>query len=341
MMQASNSSGKSVHRRYDPLSGRWVLNSPHRLRRPWTGQIEQSIAEENVGYDDQCYLCPANERASGIRNPAYSGVWSFDNDFPAVLPEQTAVSGTDDPLFRSEQVRGEARVVCFSPNHSRRLSRMDSEEIVRVLRALADECRELGSRWKYVQLFENRGEMMGCSNPHPHAQIWATSHVPDLVRTENDNQRSWLAAHGKAMLAALAEREGEGSERLIYENEHWLAIVPWWAQWPFETLILPWGNYARLDQVGEDAISGLAALLARLMPAYDRLFDTPFPYSMGWHGAPYGTGPCDHWRVHAHVYPPLLRSATVRKFMVGYELLAEAQRDLTPETAAAMLRDKL
>lgn len=340
-MQDADPLRQAVHRRFDPLSGKWVLNSPHRLQRPWVGASEEPENERPPSYDPQCYLCPGNRRANGIRNPDYAGVWVFDNDFPAVLPDGEMSRHEEDPLLRLETVRGKARVICFSPDHARGLSQLDADEIAEVVRVFMEQGAELGERWAHVQLFENRGELMGCSNPHPHAQVWATAHVPDLVSAEDANQRQWLARHGQPMLQQLARRESELGERVVCANGEWIAIVPWWAQWPFETLLIPFEPCARLPELSDAAREGLADLLGRLMPALDRLFLTPFPYSMGWHGAPFTEGATNHWQVHAHIYPPLLRSASVRKFMVGYEMLAEAQRDLTSEQAAARLREVL
>jgi UDPglucose--hexose-1-phosphate uridylyltransferase len=258
----------------------------------------------------------------------------FANDFAALTADAPAPD-CSDPLLRAAGARGEARVICFSPDHARTLPELSLAEIAAVIDCWCDQAGELGAAYAHVQIFENKGAMMGCSNPHPHGQVWATGHVPDAVATEDRNQSAWLADHGAALLAQLAEREA-GGERVVVETADWLAIVPWWASWPFETLLLPRFDVARMAELGPEHRAGLAAVLRDLTTRYDNLFQCAFPYSMGWHGAPQGSDPA-HWRLHAHFYPPLLRSASVRKFMVGYELLAEAQRDLTPEQAAAML----
>ncbi|MGB7406255.1 MAG: UDP-glucose--hexose-1-phosphate uridylyltransferase [Pacificimonas sp.] len=323
------------HRRYDPLAGRWVLVSPHRLERPWQGAAE-TTADIRPSHDPDCYLCPGNTRANGAKNPDYEGVWLFDNDFPALLLDNEG-GATADPLFRSEPARGSARVLCFSPNHAKTLPDLTDAERRAVVEAWCAETSRLGETHAHVQIFENKGAAMGCSNPHPHGQIWATGHVPDLVRDEDRTQAAWLDEHGMPMLRQLIEREA-GGDRVVVETDEWLAIVPYWASWPYELLIVPKRPAARLPDLDSTARDDLAVFLGRLLAACDRLFGVSFPYSMGLHGAPFGQGGTAHWQVHAHVYPPLLRSASVRKFMVGYEMLAKPQRDLTAEAAAARLR---
>ena len=325
------------HRRYNPLSGSWVLVSPQRSQRPWLGQVDAPEGGERPAHDPSCYLCPGNTRANGIINPDYEGVWAFDNDFPALMANGDEASGTPDPLFQSEAVSGTCRVLCFSPDHSKTLPELPLAQLRAVIDCWAEQSMELGARYRWVQLFENKGAMMGCSNPHPHGQIWASSHVPDEPAQEDASQRAWLTEHGKPMLLDLAAREVNGP-RVVTQNAAWLAIVPWWATWPFETLLLPRFAVQRIEQLGDHQRDLLAAILSELTARYDNLFRCSFPYSMGWHGAPYGDGDIAHWQLHAHFYPPLLRSASVRKFMVGYEMLAEAQRDLTPEQAAEKLR---
>jgi UDPglucose--hexose-1-phosphate uridylyltransferase len=326
----------AVHRRLNPLTGRWVLVSPHRGDRPWLGQVDPVGGGQLPSHDPDCHLCPGNTRANGAVNPAYEGVWTFDNDFPALYPAG-AGDAEGDPLFRAQPVSGTCRVICFSPDHGRTLPELTPAQARAVIDCWADQSRELGRRFAWVQIFENKGAMMGCSNPHPHGQIWASDHLPDEPMIEDGNQRSYLVDHSRKMLLDVAEREA-GGPREVVATQHWLAIVPWWATWPFETLLLPRFPVTRLDELDDTQRHDLAIALQELTTRYDNLFGTSFPYSMGWHGAPFTPGDHRHWQLHAHFYPPLLRSATVRKFMVGYELLAEAQRDLTPEQAAERLR---
>ncbi|MBL9070025.1 MAG: UDP-glucose--hexose-1-phosphate uridylyltransferase [Sphingopyxis sp.] len=323
------------HRRYNPLRGEWILVSPHRARRPWQGEQGRAATDLPPHYDPSCYLCPGNTRANGAINPSYSGPFVFDNDFAALLPGTPEPAAGDDPLFRAAGASGTSRVICFSPDHARGLPLLPDAEIAAVVDCWCDQCADLGRAHANVQVFENRGEMMGCSNPHPHGQVWATRHIPAEIECEDVNQRAW--AGPKPMLFELAEREA-GGPRSVAENSDWLAIVPYWASWPFETLLLPRFAVQRLPQLDAAKRQSLAAILGELTRRYDALFDCAFPYSMGWHGAPFGEEDIGHWQLHAHFYPPLLRSATVRKFMVGYEMLAEAQRDLTPEQAAERLR---
>ena len=324
------------HRRFNPLTGDWVLVSPHRAKRPWLGAEETPAADDRPTYDPACYLCPGAERASGERNPDYAGTFVFDNDFPALLPRTPPVGDADDPLLVSDAVAGACRVICFSPDHSRTLASMDEDQVVGVIDTWADQVAELSERFAWVQVFENKGAIMGCSNPHPHGQIWATSALPNEGRKEDAAQAAWLQERGRPLLLDYAARE-VGGQRQVCANDDWLAVVPWWAAWPFETLVMPRRRrISHLSELTSAERRSLAEMLGRLLPAYDRLFDTSFPYSMGWHGL---TGP--HWQLHAHFYPPLLRSATVKKFMVGYEMLGESQRDLTAEQAAARIRQAM
>ena len=314
-----------------------MLVSPQRIDRPWQGEEAEPEAR-GPSYDPECYLCPGNSRASGQTNPDYQGEFVFPNDFPALLPDADGGAAAD-LLQRAEPVAGECRVLCFSPDHSRTLPELPLTGVRAVVEAWCSQSAELGQKYRWVQVFENKGAAMGCSNPHPHAQIWASAHLPDLPATEDRTQAAWLAEHGHPMLAELAEREA-GGERVVVQTGDWLAIVPFWASWPFEMLLLPRFDVRRLPELTDEQRDGLADAMRRLTIAYDNLFRTSFPYSMGWHGAPFAEGNWSHWRLHAHFYPPLLRSASVRKFMVGYEMLAEAQRDLTPEAAARMLREQ-
>jgi UDPglucose--hexose-1-phosphate uridylyltransferase len=328
------------HRRRNPLDGSWVLVSPQRNLRPWSGQLDAPDRAPRLHHDPACPLCSGATRANGQRNPEYTGVYAFDNDFPALLPDTPPATAEDDELFARAPARGEARVLCFSPDHALTLAEMAPEAIARVVDAWCDETATLGRRRRWVQVFENKGAMMGCSNPHPHGQVWACDHLPREAALEDAHQRDYFARHGRPMLLDVAQREAARGERVVVETPTWLAIVPHWAAWPFETLLLPRFGVRTLPQLTPAQRGDLAQALARLLARYDNLFGGSFPYSMGWHGAPFGDAPdADaHWQLHAHFFPPLLRSATVRKFMVGFELLGETQRDLTPEQAAQKLR---
>mgnify|MGYP001792179006 FL=1 len=324
------------HRRYNPLSGRWVQVSPHRLDRPWQGE-EAEPEPLAPSYDEGCYLCPGNTRKGGAVNPDYKGVYVFDNDFPALKDEgESAIQ--HDPLFRAETTSGVCRVICFSPDHSKSLPELPLTTIEEIVDVWIAQAEELGARFSNIQIFENKGAMMGCSNPHPHGQIWATKHWGLEIAHEDQQQRQYLMDYKGSMLLDTAEREMADGERVVDCNADWVAIVPFWAAWPFETLLLPRFTVARMMQLETGQRASLAAILKSLTTRYDNLFKTSFPYSMGWHGAPFGLPDIDHWQLHAHFYPPLLRSASVRKFRVGYEMLAEPQRDLPPERAADALR---
>ncbi len=325
------------HRRYNPLTGGWLLVSPQRMGRPWQGEVSPPDPPPPA-YDPACYLCPGNARVGSESNPDYAGVYVFDNDFPALAED--APGGTNhDPLFRAEPARGVCRVVCFSPDHSKTLPELSLAAIGQVIDIWAAQTEELGLLYGNVQIFENKGAMMGCSNPHPHGQIWATEHWGLEVAREDHHLRQYRERHGGSLLLDTVEREIAVGDRVVEINADWLAIVPFWAAWPFETLLLPRFAVQRMPQLDEGQRSSLASILKALTTRYDNLLQTSFPYSMGWHQAPFGMPDIDHWQLHAHFYPPLLRSAGVRKFMVGYEMLAEPQRDLTPERAAEMLRN--
>jgi UDPglucose--hexose-1-phosphate uridylyltransferase len=325
------------HRRYNPLTGQWILVSPHRTKRPWQGQQEKVADARRDVYDPGCYLCPGNRRAADAVNPKYEGTFVFRNDFSALLPD-TPESAPTTSLMRLEAVRGECRVICFSPRHDLTLPEMDRDAIRAVVDVWAEQITDLGKKYRWVQIFENKGAAMGCSNPHPHGQVWASSHVPNEARTEEIRQREYWAERRSVLLVDYAERESADRRRVVVENPHWLAVVPFWAVWPFEILLIPRRHVLRLPDLTDEQRRALADVLKRLLVRYDNLFETSFPYSMGWHGAPTDAGGYEHWQLHAHFYPPLLRSATVRKFMVGYEMFAEAQRDLTAEQAADRLR---
>ena len=333
------------HRRRNPLTGEWVLVSPHRTQRPWLGQVEKPSPEILPHYDPTCYLCPGNERAGGAHNPAYTCTFVFDNDFAALLPDMPQAPLAPHPLLRAKSQSGTCRVACFSPRHDLSLPEMPVEEIRGVVEMWAAQTAELGESYRWVQIFENKGAVMGCSNPHPHCQIWGGDALPNEPAKEERQQRSFFQEHGSPLLVEYVKLEAARQERVVVENAHWLAVVPYWAVWPFETLLLPRRHVLRLPDLNDAERDSLASILKRLLTRYDNLFEVSFPYSMGWHGAPTpstSSGCLDddhaHWQLHAHFYPPLLRSATVKKFMVGYEMLAEAQRDLTAEQAAARLR---
>jgi len=326
------------HRRLNPLTGEWVLVSPHRARRPWQGQQETIDREAKPAHDPDCYLCAGNTRVNGERNPDYEGTYVFANDFAALMQDTPHSAADTDPLFRTMSVHGTSRVICFSPDHGKSLPQLARSAIEQVVDTWCAQSAELGERYRWVQVFENKGAVMGCSNPHPHGQIWATSYLPNLPAQEDVRQRDYFREHGRPLLLDVVERELEAKERVVVETEHWAAIVPYWASWPFETLLLPRFPVQRLEDIAPIERADLAVALKRLTTRYDNLFQCSFPYSMGWHGAPYGPEDARPWQLHAHFFPPLLRTASVRKFMVGFEMLAEAQRDLTPEQAAAMLR---
>jgi UDPglucose--hexose-1-phosphate uridylyltransferase len=329
------------HRRYNPLLDEWVLCSPHRLQRPWQGHLEDATEEKLPEHDPECYLCPGNARAGGVRNPDYETTYVFDNDFPALLAEAGGEPPGDGDLLRARAQTGVCRVLCFSPRHDLTLARMPAAAIRGVVDAWARECAELGARADvaWVQVFENRGELMGCSNPHPHGQIWASAEVPGIPARALEAQRRYHAERGRDLLGDYLARELELEERLVCRNQHWVAVVPFWAVWPFETLLLPVRQVQDLTSLEDAERDALAELLRRLGARYDNLFRCPFPYSMAWRGRPSDGREHPGVRLHAFYLPPLLRSATVRKFLVGYELAAEAQRDLTPEAAALRLRE--
>jgi UDPglucose--hexose-1-phosphate uridylyltransferase len=324
------------HRRYDPLSDQWVLVSAGRTKRPWLGHKERQVAGEGrPAYDPACYLCPGNTRASGARNPDYSSTFVFTNDFAALRPD-IPDEHLHDGLLVAESEAGTCRVLCFSPRHDLTLTDMPLDGVRQVVDLWASQSTELGTRERWVQIFENRGEAMGASNPHPHGQIWAGSALPDRAAREDAAQQRHSERTGHRLLLDVVAQES-GGVRVVEEDRHWLALVPFWAVWPFETMLLPRRPAARLADLDAEQRDALARVLQRIMRRYDGLFGQPMPFSMGWHQAPYQPGSTDHWQVHAHFMPPLLE-ATKRKFMVGYELLSEPQRDITPEEAAERLR---
>lgn len=294
--------------------------------------------ESRPAYDPHCYLCPGNARAGGIRNPHYSETFVFTNDFAALLPDTPTSEDTEAGLFRRQSVQGESLVLCFSPRHDLTLPEMSLEAIGRVVDMWASQSERLGRKYRWVQVFENKGPIMGCSNPHPHGQIWASSVVPNEPSKEDSRQKDYFEQHGRPLLVDYLEQELERGERIILTNDHWVLLTPYWAVWPFETMLIPRRHTLTLWQLDLEQRVGLSNILKEGLAKYDNLFEVSFPYSMGWHGAPTGAPPPPYWHLHAHFYPPLLRSATVKKFMVGYEMMAEAQRDVTAEQAASCLQ---
>ncbi len=340
---------RDPHRRQNPLTGEWVIVSPQRTQRPWDGH-RSAEAPPAPAHDPTCYLCPGNERAGGVRNPDYGSTFVFVNDFAALLADSpTPDPAATDALFASAGAVGECRVVCFSPRHDLTLAAMPHSDVVRVIELWQDQLTELTQRYRWVQIFETRGAISGASNPHPHGQIWASTFLPDEAGEEMERQAAYLDAHGRPMLLDYVEREVDIGERIVASNDDWVVVVPYWAYWPFETLVLPRRPLERLDQVDATERASLAEILQTMLRAFDAVFDTPFPYCSGWHSAPGSAGPEEGpqggpqggprgWQLHAHYYPPLLRSADVAKIPASYELLANLQRDLTAEAAASMLR---
>lgn len=328
------------HRRFNPLTGESVLVSPHRAKRPWLGQVEKTPLENLPQYDPTCYLCPRNGRAGGVKNPDYKTTFVFDNDFSALLPDQAPGHASAHPLIASVSERGLCRVVCFSPRHDLTLPELDNASVERVIATWTEQSVDIGRRdfIQYVQVFENKGAIMGCSNPHPHSQIWSTEHIPVEPARELERQRAYFNENGHTLLSEYLAEEHRQKERILFANDHFTALVPYWAVWPFETMVIAHRNVTRLDELTSAEVSALADIMKRVTTRYDNLFEVSFPYSMGFHQAPFDGQLHPEWTLHAHFYPPLLRSATVRKFMVGYEMLAMPQRDITPETAAERLR---
>ncbi len=331
------------HRRLNPLTGQWVLVSPHRARRPWQGQVEKTPPEHLPEYDPSCYLCPGNLRTSGKRNVQYTSTFVFDNDFSSLLPPETGNLSASrvEGLFTAEPEVGICRVVCFSPRHDLTLPEMSQPEVEAVVRTWSAETESLSQMEyiRYVQVFENKGAMMGCSNPHPHSQLWAIGHIPNEPLLEDLHQEAYLQEHGGCLLCEVLRAEIQNGERIIAQNGHFTAFVPFWAIWPFEVMLVSNRHLDSLPALSSDEVAGLADIMRQITIRYDNLFEISFPYSMGFHQTPFDGKAHKGWHFHAHYYPPLLRSATVRKFMVGFEMLGMPQRDLTPETAAQRLRE--
>jgi len=329
------------HRRYNPLLDEWILVSPHRDQRPWQGQRESGNTQSLPEYDESCYLCPGNVRANGIQNPKYTDCYVFENDFSALLQQEVAAMPDDNPLFQLQPERGINKVVCFSPQHNLTIPEMEVAEIEKIIAAWQQQYTELGALdfINHVQIFENKGSVMGCSNPHPHGQIWAQSSLPTQVAKTQKNLLAYYEKNGRSLLQDYLAEEIKREERIVFENESFAALVPFWATWPYETMIVSKRHYNSIIQMTTKEAADFAAILKILTVKYDNLFETSFPYSAGMHQSPTDGLPHPEWHFHMHFYPPLLRSAQVKKFMVGYEMLGEAQRDISPEKSATTLRN--
>ncbi len=333
--------GEHPHTRLNLLTGEWVLVSPHRNKRPWQGKVEEVPEDDRPVHDPKCYLCPGNTRADGSKNPDYKQVFAFTNDFSALLTETPDGNVDIEGILKAKSEKGICRVISFSPDHSLTLPELDISDIESIVEIWKIEFRNISADTfiRYVQIFENKGEIMGCSNPHPHGQIWAQSSLPLEIMKETSQQEKYYADKGVSLLSSYLKLELRLKERIVLENEHFVALVPFWAVWPFETMIISKRHFQAISQLLPEEQTALSAILKELTIKYDNLFNVSFPYSAGIHQAPVNEGPHEAWHWHMHFYPPLLRSATVRKFMVGYELLANPQRDITAEGAAEYLRN--
>jgi len=329
------------HRRYNPLLDEWILVSPHRNKRPWQGQNEKLPGDNRPPYDPECYLCPGNVRSNGTKNPDYTDCYVFENDFSALLQEEVAFESEPSNLFQLKPERGINKVICFSPKHNLTLPEMEISDIEKVVQTWKEQYIELGSHdfINYVQIFENKGSIMGCSNPHPHGQIWAQSSLPTQVERTQRNLRSYYEKNKTSLLRDYLEKELESNERMVAENDHFAVVVPFWATWPYETMIISKRHFSNIIGMTNEETKAFAEIIKTITVKYDNLFETSFPYSAGIHQAPTDRVSHPEWHFHMHFYPPLLRSATVKKFMVGYEMLGEAQRDISPEQSAEILRE--
>jgi UDPglucose--hexose-1-phosphate uridylyltransferase len=329
------------HRRYNPLTGEWILVSPHRTKRPWQGKVEKISLHQRPSYDETCYLCPGNERAGGLRNPAYTSTFVFQNDFSSLLPVVAEGEYKKGDLFLAKSEQGFCKVICFSPRHDLTVPEMEVEAIKEVVDLWSKEYHEIGSLEyiNHVQIFENKGDIMGCSNPHPHGQIWAQTSVPVEPSKETVKQKAYFEKHGRTLLSDYVADELELNERILVENGHFVAVVPFWATWPYEAMMVSKRAVQNLTQLSEEEKMAFADCYKKLTVMYDNLFETSFPYSAGIHQSPTDGEDHPEWHLHMHFYPPLLRSASIKKFMVGYEMMANPQRDITAEQAAQKLRE--
>ncbi|MBI3379189.1 UDP-glucose--hexose-1-phosphate uridylyltransferase [Candidatus Gottesmanbacteria bacterium] len=328
------------HRRYNPLLKEWVLVSAQRMKRPWKGNRERKITPNPLKFDPLCYLCPGNKRTINLYNPQYKNIFIFDNDFPALLPDTPNIYYKEYQLLNAQSEKGICRVICYSPRHDLTLATMETKGIEKIAQAWKQQYEELSaySFIKYVQIFENHGEMMGTSNFHPHGQIWASSSIPTVVMREQESQYEYYDKHKQTLLSDYLALELKEKIRIIFENAHFVVLVPFWATWPFETLIISRKPYSSILQLNKSELSSLADALKQITVSYNRLFNISFPYSMGIHQSPTDGKNHEEWHFHMHFFPPLLRGPAIRKFMVGYEMFAESQRDITPEEAAKLLR---
>jgi len=333
---------ENPHKRLNLLTGEFILVSPHRSKRPWQGQVETTSADQRPEYDPNCYLCPGNQRADGTLNPDYKDSFVFVNDFSALLPNTQSTFIDEDGLLIAETERGICKVIAFSPRHDLTLPEMEVQDIKKVVNLWQQEFVELRRNdWiKYIQIFENKGAIMGCSNPHPHGQIWAQSSLPVEIIKEDIQLRAYFEKHQRSLLADYIDLEERKDERVIIANEHFVALVPYWASWPFETMIVSRRHVQDISQFTDQEKEDLAKIVKELTVRYDNIFKTSFPYSAGMHQAPVNSEDQQHWHWHMHFYPPLLRSASVKKFMVGYEMLANPQRDITAERAAEIIKEQ-
>jgi len=327
------------HRRYNPLTGEWILVSPQRTHRPWQGRIEEGTVRDMPEYDRECYLCPGNKRAGGDVNPLYEKTLVFNNDFSALDRAPSVFMHGASPLLRAESVKGTCRVICYSPRHDLTIPEMDEPAIVNIVETWMDEHEKLSRVYKWIQFFENKGETMGCSNPHPHGQVWALDSLPTVALKEDFCQKEYFAANRSLLLQDYLGTEEKNGERVVEENDHWAVLVPFWAVWPFEAILVPKRHIPAISELNAREKKALARIMKNLTVRYDNLMQTSFPYCMGWHSAPVLKEARRYWQLHAHFYPPLLRSVKIKKFMVGFEMLSEPQRDITPENAAGRLRE--